>query len=312
MALFRSAARQRAKCVNAGSCDPPADSAAFKNFERLLTKVGEHTWGWNNGDLRTTAWSNPEFAKAKKTDEQYITAAKTWQEQRSFVQNAVAALGGGALRAAIEAEWAELRPQKFDDTGFESVVASQHFVCGKTTIGFSRTGGISKLQGPGGTDWATDQQQLALPWYRNDDVNYYHQFDHDYNGRDSGNFMKKNLNLTAMNSNATLQKLQRKVGRTNTTFKLSMTMDPQVHVARGAPATLEALVVVPHSSQNGIVDIEYTLQWFDKTPCHAPETIWLRNTPALTDATAWRIDKLGCAKHNPSSVPTVALACVAT
>lgn len=247
--------------------------------------------------MRSTAWSNPEFEAAKKLDKQYSTAAKTWQEQRSFVPNAVAALGGGSLQAAIEAEWAELRPERFDEIGFETVAISQRFVCGTTTIGFSSMGGVEHLKGPGGTDWATEEHQLVLPWYRNDDVDYYHQFDHDYNGHDAGNFMKKGLNLTAMNSNATLEKLQRKAGQTNTTFKLTMTMDPKVHVERGAPATLEALVVVPHSSQNGTVDVEYTLQWFDKTPCHAPETIWLRNTPAVKDATAWRIDKLGCVAH---------------
>jgi hypothetical protein len=74
------------------------------------------------------------------------------------------------------------------------VDASQQFTCGSTTIGFdSSTGGISKLKGPGGTDWASQTKQLAQPWYRNDDVDYYHQFDKDYNGHDTGNFMKPNL-----------------------------------------------------------------------------------------------------------------------
>ena len=199
------------------------------------------------------------------------------------------------MQAAIEADWAELKAVQFDESGFQTVEASQQFVCGKSTIGFdSATGGISMLKGPGGTNWASAERQLAQPWYRNDNVEYYHQFDKDYNGHDAGNFMKKGLNLTAMNSNATLQKLQRKAGTTNTTFKLLMTMDPKVHTERGAPATLEALVVVPHAaSASGAVEIEYTLQWFDKTPCHAPETIWLRNSPNVKDATAWRIDKLG-------------------
>jgi hypothetical protein len=44
VALFRSASRQRAKCLAAGNCEPAASSPEFKTFERLLTKVGEHTW----------------------------------------------------------------------------------------------------------------------------------------------------------------------------------------------------------------------------------------------------------------------------
>ena len=99
-----------------------------------------------------------------------------------------------------------------------------------------------------------------------------------------------------MNSNATITQLQRKSSPQNTTFKVSMTMDPKVHAERGAPATLEALVVVPHGSagdSDGGLEVSYTLQWFEKTQCHAPETIWLRNTPAVTDAQGWVIDKLG-------------------
>ena len=99
-----------------------------------------------------------------------------------------------------------------------------------------------------------------------------------------------------MNSNATITQLQRKSSPQNTTFKISMTMDPKVHAERGAPATLEALVIVPHGSagdSDGGLEVSYTLQWFQKTQCHAPETIWLRNTPAVTDAQGWAIDKLG-------------------
>ena len=69
-----------------------------------------HTWGWNNGDLRTTGWSNADFAQKRKTDKSYQSAAKTWQEQRSFVPNAVDALGSGKLQSAILAEWQELKP----------------------------------------------------------------------------------------------------------------------------------------------------------------------------------------------------------
>ena len=92
--------------------------------------VGEHTWGWNNGDMRNGPWSNDDFAAKRASDRQFQTAAKTWQEQRSFVLNAVAALKPGALKAAIEAEWAELKPAPFDEMGFEVVEASQVFACG--------------------------------------------------------------------------------------------------------------------------------------------------------------------------------------
>jgi hypothetical protein len=149
------------------------------------------TRGWNNGDLRSSGWSNSDFTAKKKSDKSYGTAAKTWQEQRSFVPNAVAALGAGSkLKAAILAEWQDLKAVPFVDTGFVTVQPQQDFVCGAVTIAFdASTGGIRVLKA-GGTSWASPTQQLAQPWYQNLDVDYFHQFDHEYNGRDSTNFSK--------------------------------------------------------------------------------------------------------------------------
>lgn len=47
--------------------------------------------------------------------------------------------------------------------------------------------------------------------------------------------------------------------------------------------------------------LQYTLQWFNKTACHAPETLWLLNSPATTEAAGWGLDKLG-SEVNPLDV----------
>lgn len=101
-----------------------------------------------------------------------------------------------------------------------------------------------------------------------------------------GNFGKAGLNLTAMNSTAWLVTLLRRVGShntsfilNNTSFILNMAMDEGG--ASGAPASLEALVVVPHEAP---FEMQYTLQWVNKTSCHAPETIWLLSNPVASDA----------------------------
>jgi hypothetical protein len=43
LAQFREVLRLRRACVAARDCS--SSDAAFRNFNRLLTKVGEHTWG---------------------------------------------------------------------------------------------------------------------------------------------------------------------------------------------------------------------------------------------------------------------------
>ena len=86
---------------------------------------------------------------------------------------------------------------------------------------------------------------------------------------------------------------------------------------RGAPTTAEVHVVVPHTAQSsgsqipgagaavgGLgAKIDYTVQWWNKTACHAPETIWWSSNPRTEAAPAaaavaaavgsWTIDKMG-------------------
>ena len=77
-------------------------------------KVGEHTWGWNGGSIRETNYANDELAEAIATNTQFSTAIVTWQEQRAFIQNAVAALPlSSPLKAMVEAELAAITPVPF-------------------------------------------------------------------------------------------------------------------------------------------------------------------------------------------------------
>ena len=81
MAWFRAMSRARASCTQAQAsaaasqtakqaaaphgvgvgCDPPLGSAAFRDFDRLLIKAGEHTWGWDGNNIKSEAWSNNEL-----------------------------------------------------------------------------------------------------------------------------------------------------------------------------------------------------------------------------------------------------------
>ena len=250
VALFRTASRHRAACVNKGSCDPPVGSARFQTFERLLLKVGEHTWGWSGGDTQKAPWTNTGLQTQLRTDPSYAQAVASWQEQRSFVTNAVAALGDGQLATDIQSEWTQLTPAPFDSTGFTVVNSSAVFSCGPdVSIGFDpTTGGVNFLRlGGSNHSWATPGHQVLRPWYQNVNQAYVKAFDLAYGGpRMGGNFGKPGLNLTALNSSARVLALLQRIGDRNTSFLLRMAMDEVAHKQRGAPSVLEALVVVPH------------------------------------------------------------------
>lgn len=54
LAQFREVLRLRRACLAARRCSP--SDAAFREFDRLLTKVGEHTWGV---DVKVPTFNRP-------------------------------------------------------------------------------------------------------------------------------------------------------------------------------------------------------------------------------------------------------------
>jgi len=142
--------------------------------------------------------------------------------------------------------------------------------------------------------WADSEHPIAQPFYDAMSGDFMHTFTKEYNGKSVHNFDKPGNNLSGMNANATVQSVWSKTNSHTTEFIVEMSMPDDVHTDRGAPATLSAHLVVPHSSDaTGFFNLSYTLQWAGKTSTHAPETLWLLNRPRVSAANGWRLDKLG-------------------
>ena len=98
-AQVREASRQRLACLDSGKCSK--DSPAMQAFERLLTKVPEHTAGvahmWFLPD--NDNYTNPQFDRARaqqplgfvadnRKHADYNSTVNSWIEQRAFVTQA--------------------------------------------------------------------------------------------------------------------------------------------------------------------------------------------------------------------------------
>ena len=109
-AQLRAMMRQRSRCVAQRACDAHAEPH-LAGFSHLLHKLGEHTWGGSYaGHMNVSQpdgnWSNAAFERerarsvrrAPGADAFYRVAEATWDEQRLFIDAALAALdaGGGA------------------------------------------------------------------------------------------------------------------------------------------------------------------------------------------------------------------------
>ena len=123
----------------------------------------------------------------------------------------------------------------------------------------------------------------------------------------NGNFDKPNLNLTAISTNMTVKRFQRRLPSATRSSMLAsssgfvLTMapaDPNAHMVRGAPAVVEVLVEVGVAADTGAIHLNYTVQWHNKTTTHAPETIWVSSVPQASNASGWLIDKMN-AQLNP-------------
>lgn len=65
------------------------------------------------------------------------------------------------------------------------------------------------------------------------------------------------------------------------------------HAIRGAPSTAEVMYTFSSQRGDGKLDVNVSLQWFNKTMTHVPETIWMSHTPSVTSLSGWTIDKIG-------------------
>ena len=155
--------RRRSKCVARGDCDP--SSAAMRRFDRLLTKIPEHTWWedttWYLGDNHN--WTNAQLQAAIGQPNYQLTVS-SWIEQRSYLPNAIRSLATSgeskyvALASELEAALDELRPSKptgaaLSAAGFvRAANASQIiFACGDVRVGFGTDGcaaGRSRADAP--------------------------------------------------------------------------------------------------------------------------------------------------------------------
>lgn len=233
---------------------------------------------------------------------------------------------GGNAAAEVDAALAEAIAEEFkaiDAIPFSTVGYSPEtnltkaFSCSNVKIAFADHGGITLLSladsNSGSTDtahagktakrsmasWASALHPIAQPFYQAQSGDYFKQFNKDYNLLRSADFAKPNLNNhPTVSANASvvsmMVKRTRSSGAPGCSFVIGMSMGGEAHTERGAPSTLAALIDIGISDDGSqSVDLAYTLQWYNKTATHIPETFWLLNRPIATNTRGWRLRKLG-------------------
>ena len=169
----------------------------MRRFDRLLTKIPEHTWGedttWYLGD--NVNWTNAQFQSALPQHNYQLTI-NSWLEQRSYLPNAVAVLAASEdgesyhqLADQINRSLATLVPNRPTDASLRAAglqplsnpSPAQTFSCQGITIGFGADGSVTTLAG--NHAWASPHAPLGKYTYQSVTPEDFVAFDKDYGKR---------------------------------------------------------------------------------------------------------------------------------
>jgi len=186
---FRVMSRLRRDCVESGRCEPSSD--VMRRFDRLLTKIPEHTWGedttWYLGD--NANWTNAAIEAVMDQDNYQMTVS-SWIEQRSYLENALHVLEQAGheyekLAEAIRSEFDRIEtsrptPATLAQAGFVKAEDPEAtFSCSGVQLAFGSDGSLTRFQ-HGGTNWASDDERLGKFTYQTLDDKDFKVFDDDY------------------------------------------------------------------------------------------------------------------------------------
>lgn len=309
--FFRQILHERTACISTGECEPA--TASFRRFDRLLTKIPEHTWGadvsvyldnfkdWANVDLERLLKANPFNVNV---------TVQSWYEQRSYIFNAVAALDDGPFKSRLQDLLNQLQNPNIPDTSdYIKVSASAVHKCGSASIGFSNEG-IDHLAYDD-IEWANSTHPLATFTYQTLSADDYETFLKEFGLPDCPPdlvtpsceaFGKPNMtyaNPTHREVQSALQTVwQHKEDDCH--FLLESTpMPSEVRTLAGAPLKTFTHFQLKETSSGLRLNVNLTL--VSKTRTRLPEALWLSFNPTLLQA--WNVDILG-QSINPSFVAT--------
>lgn len=260
-------------------------------FGRRLAMVAEHTWGVDiKSYLRdTAAWDRPAFAAARHTDYRFAYTEASWQEQRAYLGQAVAALDAADRRLTRQA-LRELAVPRLAPPVPTRMPRPVETVAG-WRIGIDReTGDLTFLEAPSGVRVGALGGSLAGFRYesydardmaRHLDTYLTHRaewaiLDHD----------KPGLDRAATARSARWVPRLAGFSRRKDRLVLGLAMPATASDTLGAPARLECRL-----RPLGATRLEMTLLLRDKPANRMPEAGFLTLTPA--GATAWEFRKLG-------------------
>jgi hypothetical protein len=320
--MFRELSRLRRACVEREDdpCDPAQDST-MRRFDRLLTKIPEHTWGEDTtwylssylgyrsyplGDYMN--WTNPQFNAALDSPE-YKMTVESWLDQRNYLTSAVNVLEKSdvakysQLATDMKSAMASIAPSLPDLDGFVKADAmNKTYTCYGVSFALNPDMSVSLINQAGNTTATTPansqprRHALGRYTYQTLDANDFERFDKDYGmayctptTEDAGchNFNKPNMTSAHPEHTETVPTMAQvwEKGGDDGVCALHMygTLPTQLHEKYGAPESLWTTVVISDSATSSSgVTMAFDVQWFNKTATRLAEAQWVTFNPDVS------------------------------
>jgi len=293
---FRALARWRAAL--------PADQLdrrELRRFSTTLLMCGEHTWGrdvkrWNHeqnlGEV-DGSWDAAGFA-ADRSRGVHERLERSWQEQRAYLDQAVACLAGSPLQAAATAAmaWPSEPAGDWLTVDVASAVRLDH---PDWTLAVGADGSVSTARHRSGAILADSDHPLGAVRYEVFGAAQYADFIAAYNPNYDTtwrwavpDFGKPGLEQVLTQGQVFRPRLLRAWRHADgAALRLELGCAPQASVAFGCPRRWQLVIRAEPQA------LAFDLRWYDKPATKVPEAMWLRFQPPLAGVDGLRLRKLG-------------------
>ncbi|WP_314584389.1 DUF5054 domain-containing protein [Paenibacillus terrigena] len=322
IARYRELLRLRDNWLDSGALD--VESEAYGRFCDKLMLIPEHTWGMNSSVYLVdfTNYSPSDLAAARKRDviddvkwkkfdylrnqavpdRRFSSYESSWQEQRDYLDQALAALPEALAEEAVSA-LEQLSPSMdgkvFDQS--KSLQIGEYYDLGAFRVAFASDGSICSLMDNSGKVWADEEHELGKFRYETFSKESYDRYFQEYvtnlprhHGWADNDLGKPGIEYVdpkpvhkLFKARADKIMLDRQPEYDVVSIDLQLPDDVCEH--HGAPRKLNVLYKFQRSGPH----IEVELQWQEKQACRLPEASWFSFAPLVDNPNIWEMDKLG-------------------
>jgi hypothetical protein len=273
------------------------DDTMMKEFSMNLLLLSEHTGGIDEkSHIDFEHYTVPQMAEMLGNPN-YRLMVQSWEDARSYISKAVAALDNSPLASEAQKELESLIPHKYDLHGFKRISLSKPIHSDNFEISFDPiTGAIVSLKGiKKNRVLADNAHQIGVFWQESFSAEDYQRFlnqylttKKDWAMKDFGKPNIAKYGAVHAERKPTVKQAFVKDSKAGKTILMQLQLVETALTAYGLPTEIWLQVDFPKMAN----EIRYTLQWFGKKACRLPDAYWFSMNFSDCAPDGWKIEKV--------------------